>query len=124
MTLTIPETDLRTLTELEEAMWRAETRFDPTFMERVLAADFFEFGRSGRIYSRQQTLASRKHEIEAELPLPDLQIRLLDETTAHVTYNSKVRYDGVVEHGRRSSIWSRAGNSWVLRFHQGTPCAP
>ena len=28
---------------------------------------------------------------------------------------------GVVYHARRSSIWSRAGAGWLLRFHQGTP---
>ena len=27
-------------------MWRAETRFDPDYLERVLHPDFFEFGRS------------------------------------------------------------------------------
>ena len=33
------------------------------------------------------------------------------------------RYQDVMEYGRRSSIWSRSGDTWVLRFHQGTPYA-
>jgi hypothetical protein len=105
-------------------MWREETRFDMAFMEAALALDFFEFGRSGRRYTRQQILALSRQFIDAELPLQDLEIRLLDPETAQVTYNSKVTCDGVAEHGRRSSLWSRSGDTWVLRFHHGTPYVP
>jgi hypothetical protein len=90
-------------------------------MERVLAEDFFEFGRSGRTYSREAIIASAGHPIDAILPLPDFNARLLSQDIAQVTYNSQVTYDGVVEKGRRSSIWSRTPDGWVLRFHQGTP---
>lgn len=102
-------------------MWREETRFDMAFMERALAPDFFEFGRSGRTYTRRQILDFPRESIAARLPLEDFRVRLLDVNTAQLTYNSKVRYQDVLEYGRRSSIWSRSGNTWVLRFHQGTP---
>jgi hypothetical protein len=115
------EEDRQVLTRLEEAMWRQETRFDRAFMELTLAPDFFEFGRSGRTYTRRQTLDFPWEAIDAELPLQGLQMRLLDANTAQVTYSSKVRYQEVVELGRRSSIWSKSGDTWVLRFHQGTP---
>jgi hypothetical protein len=119
----LSEEDCSALTRLEEAMWREETRFDKAFMERALAPDFFEFGRSGRTYTRQQILDFPREPIDAQLPLEDFRVRLLDANTAQVTYNSKVRNQGVVEFGRRSSIWSRSGDTWVLRFHQGTPYA-
>jgi hypothetical protein len=119
----LSDEDRGVLTRLEEAMWREETRFDNVFMERALAPDFFEFGRSGRTYTRQQTLDFPCEPIDAQLPLQDLKMRLLDANTAQVTYTSKVRYQGAVELGRRSSIWSRTGDTWVLRFHQGTPYA-
>lgn len=124
MASALSETDRQALTRLEEAMWREETRHDRALMERTLAPDFFEFGRSGRTYTRQEILAMPRGPIDAELPLANLRIRLLDANTAHVTYTSKVRYEGVVEFGRRSSLWSRAGDTWVLRFHQGTPYVP
>lgn len=104
-------------------MWREETRFDKAFMERALAPDFFEFGRSGRTYTRQQILDFPGEPINAQRLLEDLRVRLLDANTAQVTYNSRVRYQDVVESARRSSIWSRSGDTWVLRFHQGTPYA-
>jgi hypothetical protein len=106
---------------LEEELWREETRFDIPYMEQVLAEDFFEIGRSGRIYRRQETLAVSRQPIDAILPLPGFDVRLLTEDVAQVTYNSVITYDGVLERGRRSSIWSCTPSGWVIRLHQGTP---
>jgi len=123
MLLDLSEEDRVTLTQLEEGMWREETRFDTQFMERALALDFFEYGRSGRTYTRQQSMAVPRQAIDAVLPLPHLKIRLIDQDTAQLTYDSAVTYDGIVEHAHRSSIWSRTSSGWVMRFHQGTPYA-
>ena len=121
MTLQLTQTDRDLLQRLEEDLWRAETRFDIPYMEQLFAEDFFEFGRSGRVYRREDTLSVPRQPIEAVLPLPDFDARRLTEDIAQVTYNSAVTYDGLLEKGRRSSIWSRASNGWVIRFHQGTP---
>jgi hypothetical protein len=124
MLLELSEDDRVTLTQLEEGMWREETRFDMQFMERALAPDFFEYGRSGRTYTRQQSMAVPRQPTDAILPLPNLKIRLIDEDTAQLTYDSAVTYDGIVEHAHRSSIWSRTSSGWIMRFHQGTPYVP
>jgi hypothetical protein len=116
--------DAAALTALEEAMWRGETRYDLAFQERHFAADFIEFGRSGRTYNREQIIRSGSDEIDAVLPLPNLRIRMLSADVAQLLYDSQVRYDGVWQHSHRSSIWSRVPGSWVMRFHQGTPCVP
>ena len=121
MLLHITEQDMDYLQRLEEDLWREETRFDIPYMEQLLAEDFFEIGRSGRIYTREATLSHPKQPIDAVLPLPDFNVRLLTEDVAQVTYNSAVTYDGILQRGRRSSIWSRTSTGWVLRFHQGTP---
>ena len=114
--------ELETLRALEEELWREVTRFDPRRMNALLAADFFEFGRSGRRYRREDTLAVAPQAIEAVLPLPNFRARLLSPGVAQVTYDSSVTQDGVVLHARRSSLWSRTASGWELRFHQGTPC--
>ena len=121
MALTLSSEDFELLQCLEEELWREETRFDIPFMEQVLAEDFFEFGRSGRVYNRDEILAAPGQPLDAVLPLPDFDVRLLAEDVALVTYNSVITYDGVLEKGRRSSIWSRTSTGWVIRFHQGTP---
>ena len=113
--------DRAALERLEEELWREETRFDRKRMGEIIAPDFLEFGRSGRVYQREDSLAVSRQAIDAVLPLPDFAARLLHPDIAQVTYNSAVTYDGVVQHARRSSIWSRIPGGWVLRFHQGTP---
>lgn len=117
----INKEDFEILKRLEEELWREETRFDKHRMNELIANDFFEFGRSGRVYQKQDTLAIECQTIDAVFPLPEFHARLLDENTAQLTYNSAVTYNGVVEYARRSSIWSRTTNGWILRFHQGTP---
>lgn len=120
MNAEISEKDRSKLQKLEEELWIEETRFDRAYMEEIMAPDFFEFGRSGRIYHRESCLSHEIVPIDAIIPFQNLQIRLLTHEVAQVTYDSEVTYDGVVELGRRSSIWTRFGESWKLRFHQGT----
>jgi hypothetical protein len=108
------------LKELEESLWRSETRFDQAYMERILAPDFFEFGRSGRTYTREETLAVPPQEIDVRLPLKNFAVHSIASNVVLVTYVSEVRYEEV-EVGNRSSLWSRTDGGWQLRFHQGTP---
>ncbi|NJO11957.1 MAG: nuclear transport factor 2 family protein [Leptolyngbyaceae cyanobacterium SL_1_1] len=103
MSLTLSEENRSSLTGLEEDMWREVTRFDQNFQEQRFSSDFFEFGRSGRIYTREQIIHEDSQPIHAVLPLPNLAIRLLDRNTAQVTYNSQVEYSGIVEYGNRVS---------------------
>jgi len=118
---TLNSSELATLQRLVEDLWVQDTRFDRSYMEEVFAEEFYEFGRSGRIYSREETLSHESVAIAASLPLEDFKAQMVSDTVALVTYNSAVTYDGEVEKGRRSSLWVRSGTTWKLRFHQGTP---
>jgi hypothetical protein len=112
--------DVEKLKELEESMWRSETRFDREYMERILSPDFFEFGRSGRIYKRKDTLAAPSQEIGARLPLKDFKVHQISDNVVLVTYVSIIESENV-QIGNRSSIWMKTDEGWKLRFHQGTP---
>ena len=90
-------------------------------MEKILAEDFFEFGRSGRIYSRTQCLATSKVAIDAIIPFPDFKARYLSIDIVQTTYTSVVTHNNIVEYGNRSSIWIKTSEGWRLKFHQGTP---
>lgn len=117
--------DQALLTRLEESMWTEASRFDESFMQRSLASDFFEFGKSGRMHTRDAVLSAQRHVIGAMLPLRELRIRLLGENTAQITYMSETESaDGSRLLARRSSIWSKTSLGWQLRFHQGTPVPP
>jgi hypothetical protein len=69
----LSDQDRAALERLEEELWREETRFDAERMREIIAPDFFEFGRSGRIYRREETLSVPRQPINAVLPLPDFK---------------------------------------------------
>lgn len=117
----LSQSEIDELESLEEELWRNETRFNRTYMREVMSPDFFEFGRSGRTYNLEEVLSIDSQDIEAALPLPNLNIRQLSDDVVQVTYDSAVGRGKDVEFAHRSSIWSRSDGKWELRFHQGTP---
>ena len=119
--MVLNEKDSDELYRLEEGLWRAETRFDETWMRDTLARDFSEVGRSGRTYNLEQVLAAPAQEIPARLPLAHFAIRLLAPDFALVTYDSDVDYPAGRQLAHRTSVWSRTDGKWRCRFHQGTP---
>ena len=100
----ITKEDAKNLQELEESLWRPETRFDDEYMNRILAPDFFEFGRSGRIYNREDTLSAPPQEINATLPLRDFVAHAITENVVLATYLSEVKEGDAVEIGNRISL--------------------
>jgi hypothetical protein len=115
----ISSEDRETLERLEQELWYPDIENER--LNELLAQDFFEFGRSGRIWYRKDTIATVPQTKDTVFPLPELHIRLLHENVAQITYDSAFAYNGVVQNTHRSSIWSRTTNGWELRFHQGTP---
>jgi len=115
--------DVARLTELEESLWRATTRFDRAHLDRVFADDFDEFGRSGKHWSREASIAADGEAFETVLPLPHLRVRALGPDAALLTYRSETTYpdDDMTLIANRSSVWQRIEGEWRLRFHQGTP---
>lgn len=115
----INKEDREKLKQLEESLWIAKTRFDKKYMNSILSPNFFEFGRSGKTYKREETLSAHFSKINAKLPLRDLKINSITNDVALVTYVSEVQYDEL-EIGNRSSLWLRTPTGWQLQFHQGT----
>ena len=118
---TLSKQDFDRLQNLEEAMWQAESRFDPVFQEKYFAGDFFEFGRSGKIWNRPDSILLHPQVIDCVLPLPHFQARLLAPGVVQITYDSIVRLGNETQYAHRSSIWSQENGDWVMRFHLGTP---
>ncbi|HQT90569.1 MAG TPA: DUF4440 domain-containing protein [Candidatus Kryptobacter bacterium] len=116
----ITKNDADELRKLEESLWRTVSRFDQSYMDRVLSPDYFEFGRSGRIYTREEVINLPPQEIKARLPLRDFRVHPLTDDVALVTYISEV-VSGELLVGNRSSLWVRTPSGWQIVFHQGTP---
>lgn len=111
--------DVNVFQLLEESLWIPKTRFNPEYMERILAPDFFEFGRSGNVYSRSEVLSAPYSEINIKLPLKNFIVHTITDSVVLITYVSEVQYDDL-EVGNRSSLWRKTATGWQLYFHQGT----
>jgi len=105
---------------LETSLQRRAVRNSPEAVAALLADDFIEFGKSGRVYDKRRTVELLRGDDSDLVPeVRDFQIRVLAEDVVLVTYRS----------GRgdlfalRSSIWLRKGGKWRMAFHQGTAAA-
>lgn len=105
---------------MEESLWDVKTRFDFSYMNSILTDDFFEFGRSGRVYKREDLLDTEIEAFCAKLPLINFSIHFINLNVVLITYVTEVG-DKKVEKANRSSIWVKKEGKWQLRFHQGTP---
>ncbi|HEX6945960.1 MAG TPA: DUF4440 domain-containing protein [Acidimicrobiia bacterium] len=116
-----PNQVLRTLQQLEESLYEPSTRFDEAYMEELLAPDYMEFGSSGRVWTRGQIIRTQPVDIDARLPLPDFEVRLLGDEVALVTYRTEMGIDYATA-ANRCSVWKKwSDGRWRLVFHQATP---
>jgi hypothetical protein len=112
--------------DLEGRLLRHDTRHSPDETSALLAADFFEFGQSGVVWDRQQTIEGLAQEPLMERSMRNFTTRLLSESVVLVTYRSVLR-DPVSSkewHALRSSVWKLIDDRWQITFHQGTPTQP
>ena len=118
-TMSTPGDAVAALRDLEESLWREETRYDRAYMGAVLALGFLEFGMSGRRYDRDAIIEAEIQPIGARLPLEDFTVVFVRPDVALVTYVSEDEADGP-RRANRMSLWDRSDGRWQLLSHQGT----
>jgi hypothetical protein len=109
--------------DLEEKLLQQEIRNSPSEVATLLHPDFFEFGQSGTVWSRQQTIDRLAQDRPMESSLTDLSVRPIAADVALVTYRAVGRdpASGNEWHSLRSSVWKLTDGRWQVIFHQGTP---
>lgn len=117
--------DIRSLIyQLETSLLQPETRASEEMLDRLLADDFIEFGTSGRVYRKQDTVEQvpkNAASYQGTFVLSDFEVRTLSSDCVLATYRSDMTYaDGERVQALRSSIWKKAGDQWRMMFHQGT----
>jgi hypothetical protein len=111
--------DERLVIEQELALLEPEVRVSAERVDAFLHPDFFEFGASGTRWSRAGIIELLAGEDEDSEPIAatDVEATRLADDLIQVTF--------VTETGgaraRRSSLWRRVGDRWLIYFHQGTP---
>lgn len=115
---------LEELRQLEVELHRSDTRRNVARLQELLHADFEEFGRSGRRFSRDQILSEFAANTEI-LNVVSLDFRLMKvgDGIALLTYVSAHKGESgkLHRHTLRSSLWVRGDRGWQMLFHQGTP---
>lgn len=114
---------LEQLRQREPIFHRPEFGATRAEFERMMEADFWEVGASGRRYSRQyvlDVLDARRHSCDEDVwETSDFHCRELAPNIYLLTYTLLQGQ----RRTRRSTIWSRASGDWKIVFHQGTEVA-
>jgi len=115
---------------LEEALHRPDIRRSREAVENLLAQGFVEFGSSGTVYHRAETIALLAEEEDDDaddgsLQADDYALTRVAADAVLLTYRTiRTGADGSKRHVLRSSIWKHDGKRWQMLFHQGTLTAP
>jgi hypothetical protein len=112
------DAELKTLLlTLELQLIDPDFRKDRERVSALLADDFFEFGSSGRVWSKASILDLLATEPGQPAPVvEEFEIRRIAAEAVLVTYRT-VRPEQVT---LRSSVWMLQGGAWQVVFHQGT----
>jgi hypothetical protein len=102
---------------------------DRTYLEELIAEDYFEVGGSGRIYSRErviETVVDRydREEPAVEYKVEDFAVREISAQIFLATYTLSQPDGHETRVTRRSTIWTNAAGRWQVVYHQGTVVAP
>lgn len=96
-------------------------RRDPIRVRELLHPDFIEIGRSGRRWTRDETVAALASESGHLTPQTDeWSFVEVAPSLILVTY----RITGTGGSSRHSSLWDVGGPTPVIRYHQGTVVPP
>lgn len=111
------------LFELERKLQSIVVRSDPQELSKYLAKDFFEFGSSGKVWTREAIIKSLGSEDgNTKIESANYKATELANDTVLVTYISRrIKENGSSISYLRSSIWKNIADSWQMIFHQGTP---
>lgn len=110
---------------LEEELFEPAVRASQQALDRLLANDFVEFGRSGGVHDKAEVIRSLAGDHSERLDMPaarDFVLRSLADDVVLLTYLSfRVANGREVRHTLRSSVWRFIDGRWQMVFHQGTP---
>jgi len=108
------------LLNLEQLLMDPDFRKDRVRAAALLAEEFFEFGSSGRVWTRAEILDPS----ETSPPPPaveDFIVRSIAPELVQVTYRAvRTMLEGGQQAALRCSLWVWREDRWQMIFHQGT----
>ncbi|MFN7729992.1 MAG: DUF4440 domain-containing protein [Bdellovibrio sp.] len=105
----------------EKALIDPTTRKNPEVLYPLLSPTFFEFGCSGRVWQRPDTIKGLSSTDAANADAADFKLHRLSSDVVLLTFKTlKLDGSGNSSSALRSSIWKKNENGWQMMFHQGT----
>lgn len=115
------EATAQELERLEKLLLDPAVRRERARVAALLTEGFFEFGSSGRVWTREATLDLLTTESYSPPEVEEFGCRELSEGVVLATYRAvRVGTDGNRAVTLRCSLWTRASGAWQMCFHQGT----
>lgn len=111
------------LLDLETQLHRQDIRADEATLCKLIADDFFEFGVSGTVWTREAVVEALRDESFSRRHVTDFRLTMLAGDVALVTYRGHrvATPQRPASDSLRSSIWRLRDGRWQMLFHQGTP---
>ena len=106
----------KTIEQLELSLLEQVARQSSGHLDAIIHDDFIEFGKSGRIFNKQEIIDYLSSEEIKKFTVSDFQIKLLSKDVVLATY--KTAEEGMTV--LRSSVWKYKNDNWRMVFHQGT----
>jgi hypothetical protein len=110
------------LRQFETDLLQRAVRSSPQSLSSLLAPEFCEFGSSGRVYTKQETIDALSKESTTRYTVTDFSVSVVAPGVALVRYKA-TRHDELGQRGSislRSSLWVLKADQWQMLFHQGT----
>ncbi len=109
---------------LETSLHKKENRNSREKVSALIADDFTEFGKSGNVYDKQDTLEHlEKEEFDVQVEVSNFSAKELLPGAVLVMYVAVMldkENTGAKVKTNRSSIWVSRDGRWQMVFHQGT----
>ena len=112
------------LIELEEHLFKAETRASYGELDELIADEFTEIGGSGVRFGEKEALERLPSELPPKISASEYELRHLAPNCAQLLYKAVMVKGGesTAIYSLRCSIWSLINGRWQMIFHQGTLC--
>jgi len=120
----VNDEDFEEVVALERRLLDPATRSSRIDLDELIADDFFEVGRSGRVWTKGEILESLLREQGPTIEIDSVRPRGICQDVILVTYRSRRVGTAQAAPALRSSIWRRRDKKWQILFHQGTPAPP
>ncbi|MDQ3076247.1 MAG: DUF4440 domain-containing protein [bacterium] len=112
---------------LETSLHKKEVRNSRERVSELIADDFMEFGKSGGVFQKQDTLEGLGNEtVDLQVNVSDFMARELSPEVVLVTYTASMLDNDKITmvSTNRSSVWVLRDGRWQMTFHQGTKNTP